>query len=477
MRIHARGKWAAKGTTFALSLLTGAGLLAAKAETGFSTQSARQSPDWLRRGVIYEVFPRHFSPSGDFNGVTARLDDLADLGVNVLWIMPIHPIGEKLRKGTYGSPYAVKDYYGINPDYGTLDDFKRLVSEAHKRDLKVIMDIVANHTAWDSVMMKHPEFYKQDANHNVIPPVAEWTDVAGLNYDSQELRKYMTEMLCYWVKTCDVDGFRCDVAYMVPTDFWIQARAAVTRLRPDIMFLAEASKPELLVEAFDADYAWPLLGALNDVMTKDAPATRLRDTWEESRRQFPKGSLHMRMSDDHDEARAVARYGIRGAPAASALMFSLDGVPLLYNGMEVGDCTESGDPALFEKLTIFWKPKERSMRPIYQNLIKLRKNSSALTGGTVAWLKTSDEKNVAALMRADDKEEFVTIVNFCNRPVSALVDAKNAPDFQRVRIAGTDHGSGNDFPTCHLKGFEWRIYHRTLKPAVAFKTDSSPRPN
>jgi glycosidase len=150
-------------------------LLSGEAETG----TARSAPLWLRDGVIYQIFPRNFSPKGNFNGITAHLDELKDLGVNVLWLMPIHPLGAKMRKGTIGSPYAVRDYYAINPDYGTEADLKRLVSEAHKRGLKVIIDIVANHTAWDSVMMEHPEFYKQDANGNIIPPVKEWTDVAG----------------------------------------------------------------------------------------------------------------------------------------------------------------------------------------------------------------------------------------------------------------------------------------------------------
>src|SRR5215475_9359397 len=155
------------------------------------TNSARTSPEWLREGVIYEVFPRNFSPEGNFNGVTAHLDDLKNMGVNIVWVMPIHPLGEKMRKGTLGSPYAVKDYFGINPDYGTEADLKNLIAEAHKRGMKVIIDIVANHTAWDSVMMAHPEFYKQDASGKVIPPVPEWTDVAGLNYENPKLRDYM----------------------------------------------------------------------------------------------------------------------------------------------------------------------------------------------------------------------------------------------------------------------------------------------
>src|SRR5260370_961817 len=240
----------------AVSLVLGLLFGSASAPAGdLSRQTARPVPAWLREGVIYEVFPRNFSPEGNFNGVTARLDELKDLGVNILWLMPIHPIGEKLRKGTVGSPYAVRDYYAINPDYGTEADLKRLVTEAHKRGLKVIIDIVANHTAWDSVMMQPPEFYKQAAAGKIIPPVPEWTDVAGLNYENPKLREYMIAMLKHWIDpaTFDLDGFRCDVASMVPTSFWHDAPAELVKVKRDILILREASQPDLLLKAFDVD--------------------------------------------------------------------------------------------------------------------------------------------------------------------------------------------------------------------------------
>jgi glycosidase len=232
--------------------------LAGLGAADLSQQTAHCGVPWLRESVFYEVFPRDFSAEGNFNGITARLDELKDLGVNILWLMPIHPIGEKMRKGTVGSPYAVRDYYAINPDYGTQADLKRLVSEAHKRGMKVILDVVLNHTAWDCVLLtEHPEFYKHDADGKVIPPVREWTDVAGLNYDNPKLRQYMIEMLKYWVTTFDVDGFRCDVAHMVPVSFWEEARAELVKLKPDVLMLAEASKPDLMLKAFDADYSGP----------------------------------------------------------------------------------------------------------------------------------------------------------------------------------------------------------------------------
>jgi cyclomaltodextrinase len=448
-------------------------IISQAAEQASAPTARISSPDWLRSGTIYEIFPRDFSPAGNLNGVTARLDELRDLGVNILWIMPIHPIGAKFRKGEFGSPYSVSDYYAVNPDYGTLDDFKRLVNGAHQRGMKVIMDVVANHTAWDSVMMAHPDFYKQDGNGKIIPPVPEWTDVAGLNYANPKLREYMIAMLKYWIQTSDVDGFRCDVAFGVPTDFWEQARAQLQEIKPDIMMLAEASKPELLNKAFDIDYSWPLLTTLNNVLIHDAAASEVQRSWQESRREFPKGSLHLRISDDHDEARAVSRYGIRGALAASVLMFTLDGVPLLYNGMEAGDATESGDPALFDKLPIYWHPKERpELGSIYHDLIKLRRQSPAFHNDLVVWLKNTDEKCAVTFMREDGREQFVVAINFSNHPAHAGVEVSNAAEFEPVKIKGMPACSSADFPSMHLGGFEWRIYHRAVSTINAASTKS-----
>jgi glycosidase len=439
-------------------------LPAARAERDVSGETARPAPQWVRDAVVYEVFPRNFSARGDLAGVTERLGELKDLGVTTVWLMPIHPIGEKFRKGSCGSPYAIRDYYAIDPDYGTTNDLKRLVQEAHRLGLKVILDLVANHTAWDNVLVReHPEFYKHDARGNILPPVPEWTDVAGLDYSNPRLREYMIGVMSHYVREFDVDGFRCDVAFMVPTDFWEQARAALDAVKPGLMLLAEASKPELLVRAFDLDYSWPLHATLNRVLLEGAPASEFRRTWEEMRRQFPKGALHLRFSDNHDEARAVARFGIRGALAAQVFMLTLDGVPLFYNGMEVGDATESGDPALFEKLPIFWRPKERPpLRAIYRDLLRLRREHAPFRSERLIWLRNSDEANLVTFMRLDERDEFVVVINFSNRPVIGWVEVMHSHEFQPVKIAGTPEISMSGFPLFRLNGFEWRIYHRAV---------------
>jgi glycosidase len=431
-------------------------------------QTARTSPDWLQKGVIYEIFPRDFSPAGNLNGVTARLDDLKDLGVNILWIMPIQPIGEKARKGEYGSPYSIRDYYAINPDYGTPDDFKRMVIEAHKRGMKVIMDVVANHTAWDSVMMAHPEFYKHDANGNIISPVPTWTDVAALNYQDPKLRQYMIAMLKYWVQTYNVDGFRCDAAAMIPTDFWEEARAALQPIKPDIMMLAEASKPELLTNAFDIDYNWPLLGTMDKVLIDGYPASDIKRTWMRNQEKFPKNALHMQVSDDHDEARAVNRYGLKGALAASTLMFTLDGVPVLYNGMEIGDANSTDGDALFKKLNISWdSPNHPELRAVYHDLIQMRHEYPVFSNSSVDWVHNSDESRLLTFVRADGRDEILVVINFSSEPFSGKVDLKNADGFTPVKIAGMQNSDEDPLPTVHLGSFEWCIYHRAQGSSVS----------
>jgi glycosidase len=398
-----------------------------------SREQARPSRDWVRDGVVYEIFPRAFSPQGNFAGITARLDDLKDLGANILWLMPIHPIGQEKKKGSIGSPYAVRDYYGINPDYGTAADLHRLINEAHRRGMKVIIDIVANHTSWDSVMMKWPEFYEHDAAGHITYP-HDWSDVAELNYNNRRLRQYMTDMLKYWVREFDLDGFRCDVAEEVPTDFWENARAELDKIKPDIVMLAEGHKPELQLKAFDFDYSWPLHSALTEVLQGRGSAADLHSAWDKEFADWPRGSLHMRFSDNHDERRAIARFGEPGALAASAFMFTLDGVPLLYNGMEVGDTAESGAPALFEKLPIFWPIAER--RPefprFYKQMMALRRASKALTRGTLQWLPNSDESRVLTYERRAADEEVLVAINLSNRPFTGSIKVGNKEKFADI---------------------------------------------
>lgn len=424
--------------------------------------AAHPVSDWIKSAVIYELNPRTFSATGDFRGVEQRLDYLKDLGITIIWIMPIHPVGQAKKKGSIGSAYAVQDYYAINSSYGTKDDLKRLVGEAHQHGLKVIIDIVANHTAWDSVLMKHPEFYKKDAQGNIIPPNPDWTDVAGLDYKNPQLRAYMTDMLKYWLKEFDLDGFRCDVAGEVPTDFWENARAELTKIKPDIVMIAEANKPELLTKAFDLDYAWPFHSMMTNVLENGAPAQAMRFNWETERERYPKGALEMRFSDNHDEKRALARFGERGALAASALVFTMDGVPLLYNGMEAGDTTESGAPALFEKLPVFWQISERrpNFPPFYKQLVALRRAHPALQQGETEWVRNGAPDRVLTYFRRGAGEEYFVSINVSNQPYAGVADTPNGE--YKDETPGLDEAVRKKvtLPALVLNAWDFRIYRK-----------------
>ncbi len=440
--------------TFFLSSL----IFAQQPAQDFSKETARVSPDWVKDAVIYEIFPRQYSQKGDFNAITNDLDRLKNLGVTVLWLMPIHPVGKLKAKGTVGSPYAVQDFYAINPDYGTKADLQKLIGEAHKRGLKVIIDIVANHTSWDSVMMKNKSFYTQNEKGEVIAPVPDWADVADLNYENPELPKYMIEMLKSWVRDYDLDGFRCDVAGFVPTDFWEEARREVDKIKPNTIWLAEWHEPDLLVNAFNLDYSWSMHSALDEVLHGKKPAKHIRETWEIEKAKFPKNSLHMRFSDNHDEKRAIARFGEKGALAAQALVFTIDGVPLVYNGMEAGDTTESGFPALFEKMPIFWDIKVR--RPefpaFYDAMTKLRANSVALRRGETVWVKNSDDDRVLTFMRKSGNEEILVAINMTSAPFFGSVEANG--NFEE--ITPNMEKSSNGLPTLSLDSFGFRIFRK-----------------
>ena len=461
------------GLAIAISLLSWVVFGQQQPSRNVSKETARISQDWIRDAVIYQIWERAYSQKGDFNSITADLDRLKTLGVDVLWLMPIHPIGQAKKKGSIGSPYAVRDYYGVNPDYGTPADLKRLVAEAHKRGLKVIIDIVANHTAWDNNLIKsNPEFYLKNNKGEIVPPVADWADVAGLDYRKPEVRKYIIENLKSWIRDYDLDGFRCDVALFIPTDFWEQARAEVDKIKPNTIWLAEAEKPDLLVKAFDLDYGWEFHHAMDGAIHGAIPASSVRKVWEDQQAVFPKHAVRMRFSDNHHERRAIARFGEKGALAAQALVFTMDGVPLVFNGMEVGDTTESGWPALFEKMPIFWDTKAR--RPefprYYKEMIALRKSSNALRRGDLNWLRNSDENRVLTFSRKAENEELLIAINMTNAAFFGSVEAAGnyeeitpyygdpmPPDDAKAKKAAS---ANVGLPTLHLDGFKFRIFRK-----------------
>jgi glycosidase len=425
--------------------------------------AARTAPDWLRDGVVYEIFPRAFSPAGTFKGIVPQLDRLKALGVTVIWLMPIHPTGKDKQKGTLGSPYAVRDFDAVNPDFGTPAEFKQLVAAAHARGMKVFIDIVANHTAWDSnLISKHPDWYTRNAAGQIVPPNPDWIDVADLDYSNPDLRRYMSGMMVRWLREFEVDGFRCDYASGVPTDFWESLRPELDRVRPGLAFLAESDDPALLERAFDIDYAWDFYHAMSDALAGRKPASFVREVWEKAAAKYPRGALRLRFSDNHDQLRTTGQAGLPAALAASAVMFTLDGVPLLYNGMEVGDTVESAAPALFERAPIQWEMTERRphVAPFYRALSAMRRAHPAFTRGTVRWLGNADETRILSFERAAAGESLVVVANLSGRSWTGAVEAGGTyVDItpEAARVGGTQAAS---LPAVTLTPWEFRVFRR-----------------
>ena len=420
-------------------------------------------------------FPAGLLKEGNFAGVTAQLDRLKDLGVTVLWLMPIHPLGELKAKGSIGSPYAVRDYDAIDPAYGTSDDLKRLVAAAHQRGMKVFIDIVANHTAWDSVLIgKHPDWYTHDAAGQIVPPNPDWVDVADLDFSKPALRQYMTEMMVRWARDYQLDGFRCDYAAGVPRDFWETVRPELDRARPGIVLLAESDDPTFLQRAFEIDYAWDFYHTLSDAIAGEVPVSEVRAVWERAAAKYPRGALRLRFSDNHDQLRASGQFGLPAALAASGLIYTLDGVPLLYNGMEVGDNVESAAPALFEKAPIQWGMAERrpQVTPYYQALAKLRRAHPAFTRGAVRWLGNDDERRVLSFERAGAGETLVVVVNLSSQPYVGVVKAEPGkyrditPEWRTAAPTSQARPQAppvRDLPAVALGPWEFRVFSR-VKP-------------
>jgi len=397
-------------------LLLCSGMLQARQEqkpnVRYASMHARESAEWVHDAVLYEVYLRSFSKEGTLKALEARIPELQKLGVTVLWLMPIHPVGIKNRKGSLGSPYSVRDYYAINPEFGTLEDFQSLVKTVHRLGLKIIIDLVANHTAWDNPMIiEHPEWYTHDENGAIISPNPDWTDVADLNYDQAGLRTYMITMMKYWVRSIGIDGFRCDVAELVPTDFWESARKELDAIKP-VMMLSEGSIPEHHIHAFDLTYSWNVYDVLENVIQGRTPAAIFGELLTSESDHFPQNSLRMRFNTNHDknawDAPAVEKFGPQGAKATAVLAFTFPGVPLMYTGEEVGNEKKL---SLFEKVNIDWS-KGKDFKKFYETLNLLRLEHPALRHGTYTSISNSVNPHMYSCIRTIGKDTVLVIINF-----------------------------------------------------------------
>ena len=438
-----------KSLVTALAVLT---LFSCKNETektaeNSKTEIAKFSSDVEESSVIYEVNIRQYSPEGTFNAFTKDIPQLKELGVKIIWVMPIFPISQTKRKATggddskfasempkeeqhkyLGSYYAVSDFKKVNPEFGTIEDFRNLVKTAHENGMYVILDWVPNHTGWDHVWIKeHPEFYTKNAKGEIIDPINPetskswgWSDVADLNYDNKELRKEMTSDMLHWIKNENIDGFRCDVASNVPLDFWQQAIPQL-RKEKDIFMLAEAWEPELLKDGlFDMAYGWEVHHTMNRIAQGKNTVKDWDKLMEENAKKYESNDILMSFVDNHDEnswnGTVKGRLG-KAEEAMTALSYVMPGMPLIYSGNEYG---LNHSLKFFEKDSIpKTKGKDWELRA---KLGKLKAENSALNGGknkaTYKRIPTSNDNQILIFEREKNGEKVIYLANLSNQVVS-----------------------------------------------------------
>lgn len=390
-------------------------------------KSTVKHPEWSCNKSIYEVNIRQFSEEGTFKAVEKELPRLKEMGVGIIWLMPIHPIGEKNRKGTLGSYYSVKDYFGINPDYGTMDDLKSLVNKTHELGMYLIIDWVANHTAWDNVLVeKHPEFFTRDSANQFIPPIADWSDVIDLNYDNKELWKYMAEALRYWVKEADIDGYRCDVAGMVPIEFWDYVRPQLEEIKP-VFMLAEWEDPAAHIKAFDMTYAWELHHIFNDIAKGKKNVKDIENYFIKNDKTYPPDAFRMNFITNHDEnswnGTEFERFN-DGVKAFFVLAAVSEGMPLVYNGQEA-PLKKRLD--FFEKDPIDWN--NYGMKDFYAKLLNLKNQNQALCngidGGEMKQIGSDNDTSVYAFTREKGNDKVLVVLNLSDKNITASLTGNN----------------------------------------------------
>jgi len=392
----------------AISLIAAALTAApALAQSDYNPQPlvAIENADWTRDAVLYQLNTRQFTAEGTFAAAQKHLPRLADMGVDIIWLMPIHPIGELHRKGTLGSPYAVRDYRAVNPEFGTEAEFRAFVDEAHRLGMKVILDWVANHSAFDNPLTQtYPEWYTRSPEGALMSPVGtDWSDVADFDFSQPALRQYMTESLVYWVREFGIDGYRADVAGYVPLDFWETARVELDKVKP-VFMLAEWEQRDLHARAFDATYAWK---------------------WKEAMQRIAKdAAMRMTYTDNHDQnswdAVAADIYG-PAYESAIALSFVGIGLPLIYNGQEADLDRQL---AFFEKDPITWRPGRYD--GLFRRLIALKTKMPALHNGRfgagMVEVPSNATDDVFAFTRGAAGERVFAVFNLSPRAQAVSFD-------------------------------------------------------
>lgn len=369
--------------------------------------------DWIYSSNVYEVNLRQYTPEGTIHAFCQEMPRLRDMGIDVLWFMPITPISKEKRLGTLGSYYACSDYTAVNPEFGTVEDFARLVASAHELGFKVIIDIVANHTGWDHRWTReHPEFYRLDHEGQFFDPHG-WEDVIDLNYDNPELRKAMIGVMRFWIEHCNVDGFRCDMAMLVPLEFWREARTALDPLKP-LFWLAECEEISYH-EVFDATYTWKLLHKMEAIWRKESTLDGLDEVLAYYDAQFPPHALRVLFTTNHDEnSHSGSEFDRLGdsAKAFSVFCCTWGGLPLIYSGQEMPNYKRL---KFYDKDPIEWTGRYE-LFGFFQGLLALRKRNRAMRAGdsgvTQHRLYTRQDDRCFAYARKAGDDEVVVVLNF-----------------------------------------------------------------
>jgi glycosidase len=382
-------------------------------------------PEKAKDMNIYEVNIRQYTTEGTIDAFIPHIDRLKNMGVDILWIMPVQPIGEKNRKEPLGSYYSIKDYTAINPNFGELKDFKKLVSKAHENEMIVLLDWVANHTAYDHHWShEHPEYYNLDSVGNLQSPVADWTDVADLNYENEELHQAMINEMKWWITETDIDGFRCDVAGMVPNDFWEKTIDSLEATK-DVFMLAEWEEPNMHEAGFDMTYGWEFHHLLNDIAKGKTNADSVISYLEKDQERFDSTDFRMYFTSNHDENSWAGTVFERMGDAYKALAVltaTVPGMPLIYSGQEAG---LNKRLSFFDKDTIDWS--NLAYEDFYSQLLRLKKNNPALWNGAFGGNfqeinKNQNSSDILAFSRKKDDNEVLVIMNLSDTTQSFVID-------------------------------------------------------
>lgn len=403
-----------------------------------ATQNARAVPDFMSRSIIYQVWMRSFTPEGTLAATITHLPYIADLGATIVYLSPLNVHGYPSVFGP-STPYEIKDYDMIDPEYGSEADLKALVSEAHKLGLKVIMDIVYAHSANDNVLLHRPGFYQRTTDGKLI--MSRWRTPQP-DFKNPQVHEYFRNNMLHWIRDVGVDGFRADVAGGVPVDFWNEARDAMDKVNPNVIMLAEADVPEQQLKAFDISYNFPYYAALTAVVVNGESAERIRQQWEKARANFPHGARFLHLNDNHDRRRADVVFGEKAALATTVLNFTLDGIPFLYNGQEIGDTTAPQQQSHVAIRWDIWKPEgqrrisiagqQMARLRLHKQIIQMRRDEAALTSGDLIWINNSNPDGVVSFTRKKGDEEILVLINLTNRITKIQVDVP-ASDYAQSR--------------------------------------------